>query len=525
MSNIIDIKKTSSIPNQDYDVCIVGLGAAGTILADELANKGLKIIAIESGASNIEGATQNLYKMDQKGVPYYDMTSCRLRYLGGTTNHWGGYCHANDPIDYLGRDDLNIPSWPFDHEHLLPYIVKASKILGLSMDEYDPYFQVRKKNFDESVLIEKNSDLLVTKVAQITKKPRLFKEEIIERLKKKANVTLCINANAVKLQLSLNGEEVTSLTIKSLNGNICDIKAKKYILATHAVENSRLLLASDDIEKKGIGNKYGHVGKYFMEHPHIHSGKMIPTDKFSNFYDAHKLRKIQLNANLAFSEKALKENGILQYYCRFNPVYSKREITKSMQKLRSSFWEPADKESLDALGHVISDIPDSFRFSKTYFDMARPLYYNLEHRIEQSPNSTSRITLSDELDALGMRKAVLDWKLNDLDIKTFQRGQEIVAEELGRLGMGSFELPKITRGRMDKEVCGHYHHMGTTRMSNDPTEGVVDANSKVHGVDNLFIAGSSVFPTAGYSGPTMMLIAMAIKLSEHVIEKNNDVYN
>ncbi|MEP4077640.1 GMC oxidoreductase [Haloferula sp.] len=517
MAKFIDCR-SNQLPEFTAEVCIVGLGAAGATLATQLDAKGVETIVIEAGAENIESQTQDLYAMSQTGVPYYDMTSCRLRYLGGTTNHWGGFCRANDPIDYLGRRDLGIPAWPFDFEHIRPYFVEAATLLGLTEEGFDPYHQAAKRQVPKKQLLEEHSDLLTTKVFQISRNRNFFREVQIPKLATSGTADVLLNANVVHIQLSDDGRRVVKITAKTMNGRTFDIRAKRFVLAAHAVENARLLLASNDVAKDGIGNGSDHVGRYFMEHPHIHSGVMIPTGKFPGFYNYDQMRRVNLNANLGLTEKAMRAEGVLQYYCRFNPVYSREQTAEAIRDLKSSFWEPGDLDALKSLGELVSNVPDSLRFvqSRRSPEKAVPVLYNLEHRIEQSPNPSSRIQLLDEKDALGMRKAVLSWQLSDLDIMTFQRGQKVIVDELTRLGMGRFELSEIDRTLVESEVAGHYHHIGTTRMSTDATQGVVDADCRVHGVENLYVSGSGVFPTSGYSGPTMMIVAMAIRLSQHL---------
>ncbi len=503
----------------DADVCIVGLGAAGTALATRLAARGVDVFVVESGAHAVEGATQSLYAMAQTGVRYYDMTSCRLRFVGGTTNHWGGYCRENDPIDYRGRRELGVPAWPFDEAHIRPYVVEAAGWLGLTEAGFDPAHQVAQRGLPADTLIERRSPLLSTKVFQIAQNRRL-RATHIPPLAGHDRVRVVTHANVVHLQLAGDGtrRRLSHVVVRTLDGGEFRVRSRRFVLAAHAVENARLLLASDDVDRAGIGNAHGHVGRYFMEHPHLFSGLMVPTRSFPNFYSADVMKRLHLNANLGLTEAALREHGILQYYCRFNPVYHLHRTADALRGLKRGFWRPADLDAIRHLGTLVSNVPDSLRYARSRVapDSAAPIFYRLEHRIEQSPNPDSRITLADDRDSVGVRRAVLHWALSDLDLATFRRGQQIVVGELTRLGMGRFDAPEITRERIEADAAGHYHHIGTTRMATNPRDGVVDADGKVHGVDNLYVAGSGVFPTAGYSGPTMMIIALAIRLAEHL---------
>jgi len=147
---------------------------------------------------------------------------------------------------------------------------------------------------------------------------------------------------------------------------------------------------------------------------------------------------------------------------------------------------------------------------------ARPLYFELEHRIEQSPNPNSRVVISDRRDALGSLVADLDWRLAEPDYRSYRKAQELLGAELAALGWGRLMPEDVTPELVRSRVAGNYHNIGTTRMSSAPSDGVVDPDCRVHGVANLYVGGSSVFPSAGCSGPTMMIIGMALRMSEHL---------
>jgi choline dehydrogenase-like flavoprotein len=237
------------------------------------------------------------------------------------------------------------------------------------------------------------------------------------------------------------------------------------------------------------------------------------------------LKRLALNANLGLSRKAMEQHGILQYYCRFVPIYDFARTTEALRRVADGFWHPLDLRMLRALSRVTGRPIEAMRaaaYHKAGY-APRPVAYSLDHRIEQAPNPDSRVTLTNQRDALGMPKAKLHWTLNDIDYRTFERGQHIVTTELARAGMGVFKAEPLTRELVDAGVEGHYHHIGTTRMGWSEKDSVVDKNCQIHGVSNLFIAGSSVFPSAGYSGPTMMLIAFAIRLAEHIVAKGSTV--
>ena len=510
---------TDALPDTlSAPICILGAGAAGITLARELAAKKRHVLLIEAGTRELEGKTQQLYVADNIGFPYYDLASCRLRYFGGTTNHWGGYCRANDAIDYEGRADLGIPGWPINHDDLAPYIERAAGVLGIDSDFFEPAVQLKARGIDQAQLMERRSQLLETKIFQIAQNRR-FSERFRGEVAANPYIRTVEHLNAVELVMDAAGNRIDHVRARTRAGKEVTLRADRFILCCHAIENARLLLASNARMPDGIGNHAGHVGKYFMEHAHIFASRFVPSPDFPSIYNRDYLARFHLNANLSLTAEAMRRHGILNYYCRFNPVYSEASVLRARKRIRRSFWQPASPDLFSDVRTVLGDLGSAFaepaRESAKRGDT--PRYFELEHRIEQTPNPRSRVLLTNEPDALGLRRVQLDWQFTDLDLKTFNEGQKIIARELSALNMGRFELEPIDYAALRDRGYGHYHHIGTTRMSAAPADGVVDPNLKVHGVANLYVGGSSVFPTAGYSGPTMMLVGMAIRLADHLV--------
>jgi choline dehydrogenase-like flavoprotein len=499
------------------DVCIVGAGAAGITLARYLEGSGLDVLMLESGGLELEAATQSLFRGKQEGIKYFDLTACRLRYLGGTSNHWAGYCRMHDPVDMQGRTDLDVPAWPVGHSELSPYVKQAAHDLGFEMQGFDPNYQAKRYDIDPATLPDRSSPDLVTKVYQITTRKQqglVWRQQLL----KQAKLRLMLHANVTRINLDAAGQRVESVSVKALGKSGFQVKARWFVMAAHGIENARLLLASDDVIPTGIGNQSDKVGRYFMDHPLVTSGRFFPTRKFQKIYDAYLLKADNLNINLGLSASALKRENIMEYFCRFHEVDSSEIYVDAREKIKKGFWQPADMDSLKAVGTLVGDVPGTLYYAATRLKLAKPrvVAYDLNHRIEQSPNPDSRVRLDTEHDALGVRKVMLDWRFRDLDYRTFEVGQSIIVKELTRLGYGTFKTPALTPDLIRGLVIGNNHHVGTTRMSASPRDGVVDPNLRVHGVQNLFATGSGVFPSAGYGGPTMILMGLTIRLAEHI---------
>lgn len=499
------------------DICIVGAGAAGITLATQLARKGISVLLLEGGQESISGDSQSLYQAEQTGMPYFDMTACRLRFLGGTTNHWGGYCRENDPIDYEARPSIGLQGWPISFKDVRPYVEKAAQILGIDAENFDPKMALAEYPELSAGLLDDKSSKLESKVFLMARKKR-FKTDYGEELKTDDRITVLLGANATNLNVDSAGTTVSSIDVKTTRGNAFKVQARTFVLAAHAVGNARLLLVSNAVHKNGIGNHYGHVGKYFMEHPFVASGLFFPESNFPKVYSHETMQRIGINANLSLTREAMHEKGILQYYCRFVPLYGFEDTEKALKRVSDGFMHPLDQRMVRALTKVTQRPWDSMRVLGSHVGVyhPQPIAYSLEHRIEQAPNPNSCVQLSDSLDALGMRKIVLNWDLNELDYRTFTIGQEVVESELQRLKLGRFESPALTPDVIRRSAEGHYHHIGTTRMGFSERDSVVDASCKVHGISNLYVAGSGIFATSGYSGPTMMIVAFTLRLAEHL---------
>lgn len=517
MSGFIDSQKAELPEIIRGTVCVIGAGAAGITLARKLAETEPGIILVEAGAFEIDGQTQALFIGRQLGLRYFDLASCRLRYFGGTTNHWSGYCRANDPIDYAGRPELGLPPWPFGPEELEPYIVDAGRSLGIEPDALDPARVIEAAGVPASQLADTASKILQTKIFQLA--PEILMGRIWrDTIETSPNLTTYLNLNVTHVQLTPDATAVSHVEAATTTGRTCRIEARHFVLCCHAIENARLLLASNDVMPSGIGNTHDHVGRYFMDHTHILASRFIPSDSFPPLYDRGYAARHQLNANMSFTDDFLRREGLLNYYCRFEPEYVSGETEPVLRDVIWNFRKPGNLDYLADVAKVTSELGGAVRseLSRRGIRHFQPAAYRLNHRLEQAPNPESRVVLSDRRDALGNRIADLDWRLNDHDIESFSKGQAAVGRELAALGYGRIEEEEITRELVESRVQGHYHHIGTTRMSVAPKDGVVDANGTVHGIANLHIGGSSVFPTAGYSGPTMMIIAMALRQSEHL---------
>ena len=520
-----DLKDFPEATHVDADVCIVGAGAAGITLARELIGSSLTVCLLESGGFDFDAATQALNRGDITGYPYYGLDTIRLRYFGGTTNHWGGGCRPLDDIDFEKRADIPNSGWPFGKQDLDPFYARAHTVCKLGAYDYDP-------SIWESPLIRRlRFDAARVDTAMMRARATRFGQEYRADLEQAANVRVYLSATVTRIEAVPDGGIIREVRAQSLNGRQLTAAAKVFVLATGAIENARLLLVSNDVHKEGLGNDNDLVGRYFMEHLNVAHAVYLPAgpDTYpSQLYDS--VMSPDGTYALGFlvpTTSVLRAEGMLNIRSFVALGSAEEESAKSLAAVQSAgfVWNDLQQGKVpdnlsDHIWNIVRDLDDVFIYSyrRSFEPLARQ--WTLVSHIAQAPNPDSRVTLSDERDDLGMNRVRLAWKFGDIERLTLRRFSEILAREVGRLGLGRLRILENEEGSdWPAGVRGAWHQMGTTRMSSDPTMGVVDENCRVHGIANLYVAGSSVFPTSGYTNPTLTLVALAIRLADHLKER------
>ncbi len=538
----------AAIPNGTTlaaDICIVGAGAAGITLARGLSGRGLHICLLESGGLDHDPVTQSLGTGDNIGMPYYDLHSSRLRFFGGTTNIWGGRCAPLDDIDFSNRAWVPHSGWPISREDLAAHYRATHRDLEIGPFEYgDPLWQslgVDPPPFDP--------DRLVTKFWRFDDVRERFSAGRTRDVLHSPDVQVVLHANAVHLQAEANAGCLDHVAIAGLDGRRGKVRAAAYVLACGGIENARLLLVSRDVEAAGIGNRHDQVGRYFMEHAHgrlgrLHSAKARAYDLWNRFRkrfpDPTALTErprpggTPIAPVLAPAPTAQRRLGILNTALTFRWQRDPRRGVPAAQKLYQDLKHRLHPNRKNRhLWHAYRSL-DTFYQRYLIASLTRGQARLPGHRLsvmiraEQAPNPSSRVRLSERRDALGYPSADLDWRLGEQDKHTLRQLGETLDGELTRLGLGRFEAePWLDDGSLawpaDLTVSNHpiggYHHMGTTRMSDNPRTGVVDRNCAVHGYQNLYIAGSSVFATGGWANPTLTILALAHRLKDHLVSR------
>jgi choline dehydrogenase-like flavoprotein len=519
---LIDARTVPDGRRIECDVGIFGAGAAGLTIAREFIGSGRNLCLVESGGLELDPATQALYEGDNVGLPYFPLDVCRLRQFGGTTNHWGGVCLPFKPEDFEQHSWLPHSGWPIDLDDMQPYIERAVAFLdlpavGWNIEHWERMTGEHPFSFDQAKL--RSQVLLV--------KPMRMGPVLQQEFEQARGVHVYLNANAVEIETTDTASHVTSVRVQTLAGNQLTVVGKLVVVALGGIENPRLLLLSNRVQTEGLGNGHDLVGRFFMEHATFRGGIIQPT---SAAVDIGFYRKIQFdNGEYALSSQWMlppevhQTEEIAPVLLDIEPVYDPAYMSAGVQSLRHLKTALTKRQLPDDLmadiGNLLGDfgVIAALAVNRVRYGQPPVERIDVDPLIIPMPNPDSRVLLGDRTDALGCRRVKLDWRLTELDKRSARRALEIAAAEIGRLEIGRM---KITMSDDDTtwpdDLEGVYHHLGTTRMHDDPRHGVVDRDCRVHGIDNLYIAGSSVFPTAGTGSPTLMIIALALRLADHL---------
>jgi len=491
--NFSDIEESDSITNAD--ICIVGAGAAGISMALQYINTPYGVLLLEGGAIRHSQESQGIYDGETlaNGMNHDQyLISSRLRRFGGTTGHWAGFCRPFDDTDFEVRDWVPNSGWPISASDLIPYYDTAAKLLQIkTFNTTDDRTAIENRLLDNDNFTLKDYHF---------SPPTRFGKEYRKDLDSAPNIAVVLDANVIGVNLKENGEHVTSLEAASVYKVEKRVKfsASQFVLATGGIENARILLNSNNLHKKGIGNQYGIVGKYFMEHPEYdkpwNMTLALPNNDPSAFtYNpgsvSGKTAAIMPTTQTQQRYKMLNASAMLQTYM---PGAATRKFAGISNAINY----------IDSL-----KIPD---FSKAPYQA-----YSIYLRTEMTPRENNHCYLVNKKDIFNNQKIALKYKVDELADHTISTFANALGVEFGYNGMGRVNN-HYASGRHLTEMKIGAHHMGTTRMASIAQKGIVNSNCKVFGINNLYIAGSSVFATSSYANPTFTIVALALRLTKHI---------
>lgn len=544
---IVDYLEGTVPAGFDADVCIVGAGAAGIAMASAFIGSSLRVCLLEAGGLSGERQSQALCQGQSVGGLRLDPATSRMRVFGGSCNLWGGGCMPLNALDFRARDWVAHSGWPITATELEPYYLRAREVCGFPSYPLDS----DGHGFDVSPRLPPipfDADKLTNQVFMRT--PLLFGRDYLSELGRAPNVTVLLHANLLELEAAPDGRAVLAAAIGSLAGRRGVVRARHYVLACGGIENARLLLLSDAVMPGGLGNAHDLVGRYFMDHPSGKLGSIVAgaTDQLTRPYDREHAQGSAPFPEICLAEHAQREHGLLNG--RVHPFVAEAPVPRGLAALRglrkrrqpretdegrqleadlckamrnSALPEPgvatgSTAKLLLQLGLGAGDVALALARKRAGKSSVRSSHAVLVGYFEQAPNPESRVKLGEERDVLGQRKVCVDWRLTALDRHTYRTAAQLFGHELARASGGRFEPePWVAAGdEIPPRVEGTAHHMGTTRMADDAREGVVDRHCRVHGMDNLHIAGSSVFPTGGWAFPTFTIVALSLRLADRL---------
>ena len=508
------------------DVAIVGSGAAGQAAARKLLALGHSVVLLESGGFDHDEATADLNRGSIVGQDYHPLEHSRLRFFGGTTAIWGGRCAEFDDIDFERRDWVHASGWPIGPDDIRTYLGEARAILGVAT--------VDTARLEKPQLLQRlSSDELAVRWWSFDPVFDRFTIDRARDLEEAPRCTLMIHATVREVMVAGDKGSIERLDVRTPSGRKIDVRARHYILAAGGIENPRLLLASNSVVHQGVGNAYDLVGRYFMEHPHARGGRILGKAEWRwlSAFAKRRINGVEISPSITPAESLQRRDGLLNSaltvavrqpaggsYSFAKRAYLHVKHRTAPTRTGRSMWK-ATKQLVRGYTGLTGPIHPWTMKRLNKLDLA------LVIRAEQAPNPDSRVLLTGEKDAHGMPRVALDWKLSAIDVDSVTGLVAALDRETRRLGLGTVEPASwlgdpakhwVSDELISAHPIGGFHHMGTTRMSADPRRGVTDGWGRVHGLPNLHIAGSSLFPTGGWANPTLTILALALRTADRI---------
>ena len=476
---IVDLATAAGAP-VEVDVSVAGAGVAGTTIALKLVSAGYRVAIVEAGGNDFSPASQDFYVGENTGVPNLPLHETRLRMLGGSSNHWGGWCRPLDPYD-LGRTDLTAGGgWPIAEADLAPYHNQAAAILG-----------VGTRVGADVPLADADGNLQAIRM-MFSEPPLRFRVQYGDAYRRAPNLTVFLNASVADIGLSAAGR-VESFAVRSAASQTgFECRARAFVLAMGTAENNRMLLNWNERHDNRVANP-DLLGRYYMQHLHQVLGEFVTIDNAAPLPPMAAGERPR--AFFASTEKFLRETGLGAF--RLNSAAMDCSVL------------------IDELTRVASEA-----FCRSITGGGQLLI-----TCEQLPNAESRITLLAETDALGQKRVRLDWQINDGDRRTLKEaglefGRYLVRGNLGRLKVNADVLAGAAPLK-GWEVLGSApgaagHQLGGARMGKTPENGVTDSSCRLWPLENLYVAGAAVFRTGGHANPTLTITQLGLRLADEV---------
>ena len=519
---IVDFERERTLPAFVADVCIVGAGAAGIVLAAQLMHKGKRVLLLESGGRKEDEAFQELNRSDRTGQPLKSVHAGRFRSLGGTTIRWGGQIQEMHEGDFEARPGIAGSGWPIAKRELMPYYERALQAEGLL-----PVLRTDEEVWRESGSAAPNlsTDLIpyFTRWCPETNFARLYRGALAS-----TNICVVLHATVCGLMVNEAADAVLGLRCRNLAGTEHIFHAPTYVLSLGMMETIQLLLQPME-KRQAPWQKNEWLGRHVQSHIDFNSAKLVTVDRkrmeqvFPNVYlKGRKYQpKLRVTEERQRGDETLNIAGAISFISLGSVERDVRQMKSAARNLLRGNWSAIGvRDTLPALRRLplLVKLAYSFYVSHRAY-WPQDVTYWLRVHCEQEPLSASRITLAPERDAMGMFRTRIDWQVSPLEWKTIQRFTQMAQVAIEKAGLAKLEpAPELAREDGYRQVTfdDSYHWAGGTRMSVTASEGVVDTDLKLHGVRNLYVCSASVYPTSGFANPVHTLLALAIRLADHL---------
>lgn len=532
----------------DTRVCIVGAGAAGITLATELDGAGLPVLLLEAGELKASAALTDYYR-GEASPPHPDPTQFRRVLFGGTTGVWGGRCVPFDPIDLEPREHVANSGWPLRYADLARHYPAALAYCDAGTFDFSIAGSLKSPRptiagFDGRGA--QGTPVVMADRIERYSLPTDFGSRYRQRIRDSDNVTALLGARCLKLKKDPGADRIESAEVVDRGGRRRTVRAEVFVLATGGIEVPRLLFISDTAGS-GFGNLGDCLGRYYMCHFENTVGRLVPHGAAVAFDFERTIDGVYCRRQLRFTGEAMKSERLLNMAFRLHfPSYSDATHGSSVMSgiyLAKSLLIPEYRQILRAntdvdpsptlqhVRNVARGLPQLARFLGDWIFRIRLAErklpytlvanadgsYPLEFNSEQTPLPASRVSLTSAEDQHGLKRVRIDWRVSEEDAEAARRGFLLLRDTLARTGTARLELDEsrlLDRLQRSPPLGGH--HIGTARMAATERRGVVDASCAVFGLPNLYIASSAVFPTSSHANPTLTIVALAVRLAEHL---------
>jgi choline dehydrogenase-like flavoprotein len=514
----IDLESLDTGAEFESEICVVGAGVAGLVLARRLARHGFAVHLLEAGGRELEERSQAFYRAEMAGTPHRGTTDGRFRTYGGASIRWGGQLLAYPDHVFDSREAVGGACWPISGRELVPYHAEVFEIMGTNDLSFES--EVLERFGLRETLASPDVRVRLSKFAPFSRRnlARTIGEEVLAS----SRITVFFHANAVAIDLDPGGASAGSIEVRDYRGRGYRFKARTFVVATGTIEASRLLLSSRSVDAAGVGNRCDQVGRYFHDHvtvPALRLGeraKRVFSRSLAPFFVRGTLHSPKLEASAELQRRL----GIPEVMAHF---YIHEEEASGLAALRQALVASQRREltakhvrALPKLASGLARTAWSLKVRGRRFVSPRAAV-SMSIETEQRPRFDSRIRISDSRDALGAPRAIVDWKIGDEEGEAVRRYAPIVGRFLESIGMTDLQwcrAPDAERSAWLEAAGDILHPMGGARMGVSPEKSVVDADLRVHGVRNLYVASCATFPSGGSSNPTFTLMALCCRLAD-----------